>query len=268
VWTIADLSGSVFADMRAKIKDLNDHTFDVSEHALYKTKRGEWIKCRIAAKEQYGTYAIIAMPVEYAMYPVGGVFPDHLKKIEHVDHHVASVNESKLCKRDGCISIMANTSSVMSNRAFVVEVPKKSNLKLLMTVICQKVMKEFKTCVNETQFRFKDQLLDPMTRTEDSGLDDQSVIQVKTAAEVQAELDRSRELEKQRKARQEAKIQLETLRKAAAKHPNNKNVQEAVARAQKNSKAARVLAVNNMPAPKKPVPAKKPAKAAPKKPTA
>merc|ERR1719476_1161962 len=107
----------------------------------------------------------------------------------------------------------------MSNRAYVVEVPKKSNLKMLMTIICQKVMKEFKTCINETQFKFEGRLLDPMTRTEDSGLDDQSVILVKTAAGVQAELERARELEKQKKARQEARTQLEILRKAAAKHP-------------------------------------------------
>jgi len=256
VWTPADLSGAVFADMRAKAKDATDHTFEVGEHALYKTKRGEWIKCRIAGKEKYGLYAVIAMPVEYAMYPVGGVFPDHLKKIEHLEHHVPSANESKLCQKDGCITIMANTSSVMAHRAYIVEVPKKSNLKLLMTMVCQKVMKEFKTCVNETQFHFNGQLLDPTTRTEDSGLDDQSVIQVKTAAEVQAELDRTRELEKQRKARQEAKTQLDVLRKAAAKHPNNKNVQEAVRRAQTNSKAAKILAgkpVVKKPAQKKPV---------------
>lgn len=266
VWSQADLSTAVFADMRKKQKDFEDHQFEAGEHALYKTKRGEWIKCRIAAREKYGLYAIIAMPLDYAMYPVGGVFPDKLKKIDHVEHHVSTGNESKLCKRDGCVTIMANTSSVISNRALLVDVPKKSNLKLLMTMVCQKVMKEFKTCVNETQFRFNGQLLDPMTRMEDSGLDDQSVVQVKTAAEVQAELDRATELEKQRKARQEAKTQLETLRKAAAKHPNNRNVQEAVKRAQTNSKAAKVLASGKKPVQKKPLPAHKPKQSPAKKP--
>merc|ERR1719242_1218050 len=154
------------------------------------------------------------------MYPVGGVFPDHMKKVEHVaEPHVPSANETKLCQKDGCISIMANTSTVMSRRAYVVQLPKKSNVKMLMTMICQKVMKEFKTCINETQFKFNGQQLDPSTRTEDSGLEDQSVVVVKTAAEVQAEKERERELEKQKKARQEAKAQVEILRKAAAKHP-------------------------------------------------
>jgi hypothetical protein len=269
---VGEMGNSTFmAYMRNKEKEVSDHMFEVGEHALYKTKRGEWIKCRIAGKENHGLYAIIAMPIEYAMYPVGGVFPDHLKKIEQVEHHVASVNESKLCQKSGCISVMANTSSVMSNRAFLVQVPKQGNLRLLMTMVCQKVMKEFKTCVNETQFRFKDQLLDPTTRTEESGLDDQSVIQVKTAAEVQAERDRATELERQRQKRQEAKIQLDSLRKAAAKHPNNRNVQEAVARAQKGSKAAKLLTVGKKPRhgpPKKPAqaPQKKPAQAPQKKP--
>merc|ERR1719401_584565 len=263
VWTPADLSGSVFADMRAKAKDLTDHTFEVGEHALYRTKRGEWIKCRIAAKEKSGLYAVIAMPVEYAMYPVGGVFPDHLKKVEQiVEQHIPSANESKLCQKDGCISIMANTSTVMSNRAYVVQLPKKSNLKMLMTMVCQKVMKEFKTCINETQFKFNGQQLDPTTRTEDSGLDDQSVIVVKTAAEVRAEKERERELEKQKKARQEAKTQLEVLRKAAAKHPQNKNLKEAVAKVQK--KATAKISQHGV---KPPVPAKKKAQAPLKKPS-
>merc|ERR1719373_450447 len=127
-------------------------------------------------------------------------------------------------------------------------------------MVCQKVMKEFKTCVNETQFQFKGQQLDPTTRTEDSGLDDQSVILVKTAAEVQAKLQRERELEKQKKARQEARTHLEVLRKAAAKHPKNKNVQKAAARAQKSSKDAKTLKAGG-----KPVLAKKPAQAPHKK---
>merc|ERR1719210_3228735 len=156
---------------------------------------------------------------------------------------------------------MANTSTVMSHRAYVVELPKKSNLKMLMTMICQKVMKEFKTCINETQFKFNGQQLNPTTRTEDSGLDDQSVIIVKTAAEVQAELERERELEKQKKARQEAKTQLEVLRKAAAKHPQNKNLQEAVAKVQKKT-SAKISKHGGKP----PVPAKKKAQAPLKKP--
>lgn len=102
VWTPADLSGSVFADMRAKANALTGPTFGVGEHVLYKAKRGERIKCRTAAQEKYGLYEVIAMPVDYAMYSVGGVFPGHLGEFEQiVENHAPSASKLKLCQKDG-----------------------------------------------------------------------------------------------------------------------------------------------------------------------